>query len=60
MPPFGPMPDGSSTPEPGGDRWSITATASSEEHDKGNTADQALDSDPDTRWCAAGPGHNHG
>jgi beta-galactosidase len=52
------MPDGSSTPEPGGDRWSITATASSEEHDKGNTADQALDGDADTRWCAAGPGRD--
>ena len=53
---FGPMPDGSSTPEPGGDRWSITATASSEELGKGNTADLALDGDPQTRWCAAGPG----
>jgi beta-galactosidase len=55
---FGPMPDGSSTPEPGGDRWSITATASSEEHDKGNTADLAVDGDAETRWCAAGHGRD--
>ena len=36
-----------------------TAKASSEESGKGNFAGNAIDGDPDTRWCAggAGPGH---
>ncbi|MFZ1934676.1 MAG: beta-galactosidase GalB [Thermoguttaceae bacterium] len=50
---FGPLPDGSTTPEPGGPGgWSITASASSEELDKGNLAQNAFDDDPDSRWCA--------
>ena len=55
---FGPMPDHTTLPEPGGETWSITATASSEEVDKGNTAQMAVDGDPGTRWCAAGAGPN--
>ena len=51
---FGPMPDRTTRPEPGGNTWAITATASSEEVDKGNTAQMAVDGDPGTRWCAAG------
>ena len=50
---FGPMPDGSTKPEPGGETWSIIATASSQETDKGNAAQMAVDGDPNTRWCAA-------
>jgi len=50
---FGPMPDRTTRPEPGGETWSITASASSEETDKGNTAQMAVDGDPATRWCAA-------
>ncbi|MCX5684166.1 MAG: discoidin domain-containing protein, partial [Planctomycetota bacterium] len=49
---FGPMPDRTTRPEPGGEVWSITASASSEETDKGNTALMAMDGDPATRWCA--------
>ena len=43
---FGPMPDRSTKPEPGGESWSITAAASSEETDKGNSAQMAVDGDP--------------
>jgi beta-galactosidase len=53
---YGPMPDGSTRPEPGASRWTIQATASSEERDKGNLAESAIDGDPDTRWCAAAGG----
>ncbi len=50
---FGPMPDGSSfKPEPGAAGWTITATASSQEIERGNPAAQAMDGDPNTRWCA--------
>jgi beta-galactosidase len=55
---FGPMPDGSSRPEPGASTWSIPVSASSEESDKGNLAEHALDGDPETRWCASGAGVN--
>ncbi len=50
---FGPMPDRSQRPEPGGEAWSITASASSEETSKANLAQHAVDGDPATRWCAA-------
>jgi putative membrane-bound dehydrogenase-like protein len=36
-----------------------TAKASSEETGKGNFAANAIDGDPDTRWCAAGAGPGH-
>ena len=36
-----------------------TAKASSEESGKGNYAGNAIDGDPDTRWCAAGGGPGH-
>ncbi len=36
-----------------------TAKASSEETGKGNFAPNAIDGDPDTRWCAAGAGPGH-
>ena len=55
---FGPMPDGSTTPEPGAERWSVTARASSEESSKGNGAEDAFDGDPQTRWCASGGAAN--
>ncbi len=35
------------------------ASASSEESGKGNYAGNAIDGDPDTRWCAGGAGANH-
>ncbi|NBV22818.1 MAG: heme-binding protein [Proteobacteria bacterium] len=35
------------------------ASASSEESGKGNYAANAIDGDPDTRWCAAGGGTGH-
>jgi len=53
---FGPMADGSTRPEPGAERWSVTATASSEESSKGNLAANAFDGDAQTRWCASGAG----
>jgi beta-galactosidase len=53
---FGPLPDGSTRPEPGTPGWSIAVSAASEERDKGNTASLAFDGDPATRWCAAGAG----
>jgi len=55
---FGPMPDRTTLPEPGGETWAITATASSEEVEKGNMAQMAVDGDPGTRWCAGGAGQN--
>ena len=55
---FGRLPDGSVVAEPGTSAWSITATASSEEADKGNTADLAIDGNAATRWCASGDNPN--
>jgi beta-galactosidase len=55
---FGPMPDGSTRAEPGAERWSIVASASSEELAKGNLAEHAFDGDPATRWCASGGGRD--
>ena len=48
---FGLIPDGSFLPEPGQPAKAVTA--SSEETNKGNTADKAIDGDSNTRWCAA-------
>lgn len=51
---FGLMPDGTTRAEP----WAKAAGAlgaSSEESDKGNTADKAFDGNRETRWCADGP-----
>jgi beta-galactosidase len=50
---FGLRADGSRLPEPGSSSRSIKLTASSEELTKGNTADLAMDGDPNTRWCAS-------
>lgn len=47
---FGSMPDGSTLPEPG--KTMGAATATSEE--SGNPADNAVDGDNTTRWCANG------
>lgn len=47
---FGKMPDGSTLPEPG--KTLGFATATSEE--AGNPADNAVDGDKSTRWCADG------
>ena len=47
---FGKMPDGSTQPEPG--KAMGFATATSEE--SGNPADNAVDGDKSTRWCADG------
>lgn len=47
---FGNMPDGSTLPEPG--KALGFATATSEE--SGNPADNAVDGDKSTRWCADG------
>ena len=55
---FGPMPDGSTREEPGAPRRSIAVKASSEEAERGNTAEHALDGDVQTRWCASGGGLN--
>jgi beta-galactosidase len=49
---FGPMPDGSSRAEPGAAGWTLAVTASSQETEHGNPAENALDGDPATRWCA--------
>ena len=46
---FGKMPDGSTQPEPG--KAMGFATATSEE--SGNPADNAVDGDKSTRWCAS-------
>ena len=48
---FGKIPGGDFVREPGGDAWTITATASSEEGH--NPAGNALDASPGSRWCAA-------
>ena len=53
---FGPMADRSTRPEPGAERWSIVASASSEETSKGNVSENAFDGDQTTRWCASGGG----
>jgi beta-galactosidase len=50
---FGPMPDGSKMDEPGAERWSVRATASSEESAKGHSAEDVFDGDVQTRWCAS-------
>lgn len=50
---FGLMPDGTTRAEPGAASWTIQLSASSQESGKGNTADQAMDGNPDTRWCAS-------
>jgi alpha-L-fucosidase len=51
---FGPQADRSTRPEPGADRWSIVALASSEETSKENVAENAFDGDQATRRCASG------
>ena len=51
---FGPMPDGTTRPEPGAACWTFAVSASSQETDKGNPAEAAMDGNPDTRWCADG------
>jgi beta-galactosidase len=48
---FEPIPDRSVPPKPGQPAGAVTA--SSEETDKGNTANMAFDGDSNTRWCAA-------
>ena len=48
---FDPIPDGSVPPKPVQPARAVTA--SSEETDKGNTANMAIDGDSNTRWCAA-------
>ncbi len=55
---FGPMPDGSTRLEPGSAGWAVLVSASSEEREKGNPAENAFDGDTDTRWCAGGAGVN--
>ena len=50
---FGPLAGRSTRPEPGAERWSIVASASSEEASKGNVAENAFDGDQATRWCAS-------
>jgi beta-galactosidase len=45
------VPSGSHSPKPG--QVAKAVTASSEETDKGNTVDKAIDGDSSTRWCAA-------
>ena len=42
---FGPLAGRSIRPEPGAERWSIVASASSEEASKGNVAENAFDGD---------------
>jgi beta-galactosidase len=51
---FGAMPDGSKRTEPGASGWTFSVSASSEESGKGNVAQNALDGDSNTRWCANG------
>lgn len=51
---FGLMPDGSRRAEPGAATWMLSATASSEEIARGNVAQNAIDQDSATRWCADG------
>ncbi len=45
---FGKMPDGSTQPEPGKSMGFATATS----EESGNPADNAVDGDKSTRWCA--------
>ncbi|MBI9019192.1 MAG: DUF4982 domain-containing protein [Phycisphaerae bacterium] len=51
---FGPMPDGSTRPEPGTDTvvYAFEVKASTTEDD--NVAQLAFDDDKNTRWCASG------
>jgi hypothetical protein len=51
---FGPMPDRTNLPEPGGRQWVFPVSASSSEASKGNTPERAFDGDKTTRWCAEG------
>jgi len=53
---YGLQADGSRVAEPGAPTWEVPVTASSEEAEKGNSAMNAMDGDPATRWCASGPG----
>ena len=53
---FGPLAGRSIRPEPGAERWSIVASASSEEASRGNVAENAFDGDQETRWCASSGG----
>ncbi len=53
---FGLQADGSRVPEPGMAQRMFKLTASSEEAGKGNVAAAAMDGNPETRWCASGPG----
>ena len=53
---FGPLAGRSIRPEPGAERWSIVASASSEEASKGDVAENAFDGDQETRWCASSGG----
>lgn len=51
---FGLQADGSRKPEPGATNFRFSLTASSEE--SGHVAGDAMDNNPDTRWCANGAG----
>ncbi|HPS00541.1 MAG TPA: beta-galactosidase GalB [Candidatus Sumerlaeota bacterium] len=51
---FGPMPDKTTLPEPGGKQWLFPVSASSSEESKGNLPELAFDGDKTTRWCAEG------
>lgn len=53
---YGLQADGSRVAEPGAMSWEVPTSASSEEAQKGNTAANAFDGNPNTRWCASGPG----
>ncbi len=53
---YGLQADGSRVAEPGALSWEVPASASSEEAQKGNSAANAFDGNPATRWCASGPG----
>jgi beta-galactosidase len=52
---FGPQPDGTVVPEPGGATRTIELSASTEENAEGRNhpAAEAMDGDPATRWCAS-------
>lgn len=54
---FGLQADGSRLLEPGVAARMFKLSASSEEAGKGNVAAAAMDGDPETRWCASGPGN---
>ncbi len=49
---FGPMPDKTTLPEPGGKQWQYSVSASTSEESKGNVPELAFDGDKKTRWCA--------